>query len=75
MNEMQTHLPIFYVSQRLCDDGTVGEKFSVEWEGEDKDKMVVIGDGVDGATLTRNLRKKLGCADLLLVEEVKEKWM
>ncbi|KAI9185190.1 hypothetical protein LWI28_005143 [Acer negundo] len=50
-----------------------GEIFSVAWEGGDKDKVVVIGDGVDAATLTRNLRKKLFFADLLSVEEVKEK--
>ncbi|KAK3199911.1 hypothetical protein Dsin_023326 [Dipteronia sinensis] len=50
-----------------------GEIFSVAWEGEKKDKVVVIGDGVDAATLTTNLRKKLGCAELLLVQEVKEK--
>ncbi|KAI9185465.1 hypothetical protein LWI28_007561 [Acer negundo] len=74
MNEMPTHVPIFYVSQRLCDDdGTVGEIFLVAWEGENKDKMVVVGDGVDVPTLTGNLRKKFGCAYLLLVEEVKEK--
>ena len=58
---MQTHLPIFEVSQRLCNDG-VGV-ISVAWEGEDKDKVVVIGDGVDLATLTRNLSKKLGFED------------
>ena len=51
----------------------VGVTFSVAWEGGDKDKVVVIGDGVDAATLTRNLRKKLVFADLLSVEEVKEK--
>ncbi|TXG67643.1 hypothetical protein EZV62_008918 [Acer yangbiense] len=51
------------------EDGVI----SVAWEGEDKDKVVVIGDGVDAATLARNLSKKLGFADLLLVEEVKEK--
>ena len=68
---MQTHLPIFDVSERLCNG--VGEIFSVAWEGGDKDKVVVIGDGVDEATLTRNLRKKLVFADLLSVEEVKEK--
>ncbi|TXG67415.1 hypothetical protein EZV62_008690 [Acer yangbiense] len=50
-----------------------GEIFSVAWEGEGKDKMVVIGDGVDAATLTGNLRKKLGYAELLLVEEEKKK--
>ncbi|TXG68101.1 hypothetical protein EZV62_009376 [Acer yangbiense] len=48
-----------------------GEIFSVAWEGECKEKMVVIGDGVDVDTLTRKLRKKLCYAELLLVEEVK----
>ena len=71
MNEMQTHLPIFDVSQRLCNG--VGEIFSVAWEGEGKDKLVVIGDGVDAATLTTKLDKKLCCVELLAVEEVKEK--
>ena len=69
MNEMQTHLPIFDVSQRLCNG--VGEIFSVAWEGECKEKMVVIGDGVDVDTLTRKLKKKLCYAKLLLVQEVK----
>ncbi|TXG67417.1 hypothetical protein EZV62_008692 [Acer yangbiense] len=50
-----------------------GEIFSVSWEGECKDKLVVIGDGVDAATLTTKLDKKLDYAELLLVEEVKEK--
>ncbi|TXG67642.1 hypothetical protein EZV62_008917 [Acer yangbiense] len=51
------------------EDGVI----SIAWEGVDKDRVVVIGDGVDAATLTINLSKKLGCAHLLLVEEVKEK--
>ncbi|KAK2639924.1 hypothetical protein Ddye_027719 [Dipteronia dyeriana] len=46
---------------------------SVAWEGEDKDKVVVIGDGVDAVTLTRSLSKKLGFADLLFIQEMKEK--
>ncbi|TXG68100.1 hypothetical protein EZV62_009375 [Acer yangbiense] len=37
---------------------------SVAWEGEEKNKMVMIGDGTDAATVTRRLRKKLGYADL-----------
>ncbi|TXG67414.1 hypothetical protein EZV62_008689 [Acer yangbiense] len=50
-----------------------GEIISVAWEGEGKDKMVVVGDGVDVATLTTKLDRKLGYAKLLLVEEVKGK--
>ncbi|KAK3199884.1 hypothetical protein Dsin_023299 [Dipteronia sinensis] len=50
-----------------------GEIISVAWEGEEMDKVVVIGDGVDAVTLTRKLNKKLGPAELLIVEEVKEK--
>ncbi|KAK2639926.1 hypothetical protein Ddye_027721 [Dipteronia dyeriana] len=66
MNEMQTHLLILYVSQRLCNGVGV---ISVAWEGEDKDKVVVIGDGVDAVTLTRSLSKKLGFADLLFIQQ------
>ena len=40
------------------------------WEGEEKNKMVMIGDGTDAATVTRRLRKKLGYADLVSVEEM-----
>jgi threonine dehydrogenase-like Zn-dependent dehydrogenase len=45
----------------------------------DGDKLVVVGDGTDGITLTTQLRKKLGFADLISVsldekkEENKEK--
>ena len=42
-------------------------------EGAEKDRVVVIGDGVDSASLTCCLRKKLGYATLVSVEEVKEK--
>ncbi|KAI9184940.1 hypothetical protein LWI28_002657 [Acer negundo] len=44
---------------------------SVAWEGEEKNKVVMIGDGTDSATVTRRLRKKLGYADLASVEQVK----
>ncbi|KAA8527045.1 hypothetical protein F0562_008726 [Nyssa sinensis] len=37
---------------------------SVALEGEDKDKVVVIGDTVDAAGLTASLRKKNGYASL-----------
>ncbi|RVX14612.1 Heavy metal-associated isoprenylated plant protein 47 [Vitis vinifera] len=46
---------------------------SVAIEGAEKDRVVVIGDGVDSASLTCCLRKKLGYATLVSVEEVKEK--
>ena len=42
-------------------------------EGEEKDRIVVVGDGVDSATLTHCLRKKVGHANLVSIEEVKPK--
>ncbi|KAL5735784.1 hypothetical protein ACOSP7_030240 [Xanthoceras sorbifolium] len=44
---------------------------SVAFEGEDKSKVVMTGDGTDAAIVAGRLRKKLGYADLLSVEEVK----
>ncbi|KAL5565564.1 hypothetical protein UlMin_028728 [Ulmus minor] len=44
---------------------------SVKIEGEDKDRVVVTGDGVDPVCLTSSLRKKVGSSTLLSVEEVK----
>ncbi|RWV83275.1 hypothetical protein GW17_00055145 [Ensete ventricosum] len=42
-------------------------------EGEDKDHLVVVGDGVDPANLTCILRKKVGHAKKILkVEKAKE---
>lgn len=43
---------------------------SVALEGEKKDQVVVIGDGVDAAGLTSSIRKKLGYASLELVQEL-----
>ena len=40
-------------------------------EGEEKDKVVVIGDRVDAAALANSMRKKVGFASLELVDEVK----
>lgn len=37
----------------------------------EKEQVEVIGDGVDSMTLTMSLRKKLGHADILSIEEVK----
>ncbi|PON52914.1 Heavy metal-associated domain containing protein [Parasponia andersonii] len=45
---------------------------SVQIEGENKDHVVVVGDEVDSVSLTRSLRKKVGYATLLSVEQVKE---
>ncbi|CAA3018478.1 Hypothetical predicted protein [Olea europaea subsp. europaea] len=43
---------------------------SVAIEGEKKDQVVVLGEGVDAATLTSLLRKKVGHASLELVHDV-----
>ena len=45
---------------------------SVAIAGADKSQVVVIGDGVDSASLTRSLRKKLGHATIVSVQELKE---
>ncbi|XP_010091452.2 heavy metal-associated isoprenylated plant protein 47 [Morus notabilis] len=45
---------------------------SVQISGEGKDQVVVVGDEIDSVSLTRSLRKKVGPATLLSVEEVKE---
>ena len=42
-------------------------------EGSDRDQLVVIGEDVDSANLTRSLRKKHCYATLWSVEEVKLK--
>ncbi|KAL5214402.1 hypothetical protein ABZP36_003554 [Zizania latifolia] len=43
---------------------------SMAIEGEDKNQLVVVGDGVDSVELTKCLRKKLDGADLPKVETV-----
>nr|KYP62804.1 hypothetical protein KK1_017357 [Cajanus cajan] len=50
--------------------GTSGVS-SVSIEGESKDRVVVIGDGVDAAKLTSCMRSKVGYTDLLTVAEAK----
>ncbi|KAK9941130.1 hypothetical protein M0R45_017757 [Rubus argutus] len=45
-------------------------KVAIEAE---KGQVEVIGEGVDSMCLTMSLRKKLGHADIVSVEEVKEK--
>ncbi|KAK2448132.1 Copper transport protein family [Trifolium repens] len=49
---------------------TYGVNF-VGLEGEDKDKLVVIGDGVDAVKLTNCLRKKVGHTEIVSLREVK----
>jgi hypothetical protein len=46
---------------------------SVALEGQDKDQVVVIGNEVDVSCLTSSLRKKVGHATIVSVEEVKPK--
>ncbi|KAL0904707.1 hypothetical protein M5K25_026846 [Dendrobium thyrsiflorum] len=43
---------------------------SVSHEG---DKMTVVGQGIDSVTLTRLLRKKMGCVELEVVTPVEKK--
>lgn len=44
----------------------------MEIKGEGKDELVVIGNEVDSVNLTRSLRKGLGFASLLSVQEEKD---
>ncbi|KAL5215721.1 hypothetical protein ABZP36_007122 [Zizania latifolia] len=46
---------------------------SVAVTGDDKDRLEVIGDGVDSVCLVRCLRKKIGHACIVQVEVVKDK--
>ncbi|KAL9816462.1 hypothetical protein AtNW77_Chr4g0277901 [Arabidopsis thaliana] len=51
----------------------IGAKTTVTFvgiEGEEKDKVVVIGEGVDAACLVVRLRKKVGFADIISVTDV-----
>ncbi|CAN6557723.1 hypothetical protein ACFX2I_007184 [Malus domestica] len=49
----------------VAEDGVT----SVAFKGANRDQLVITGDGVDAAGLAKSLRKKLGHADLLSVEE------
>ena len=46
---------------------------SVAFKGPRRDQIEIIGDEVDAARLAKLLRKKLGYADLVSVEEITEK--
>ena len=41
--------------------------------GDGRDQLEVVGDGVDTVCLVQCLRKKIGHAEILKVEEVKDK--
>lgn len=41
-------------------------------QGKDKNEIVVVGEDVDSACLTTRLRKKVGYANILTIEEVDE---
>uniref|UniRef100_A0ACD5V6Z4 Uncharacterized protein n=1 Tax=Avena sativa TaxID=4498 RepID=A0ACD5V6Z4_AVESA len=43
---------------------------SVGIEGDDRDRLAVVGNGLDAANLTACLRKKVAYAELVTVEEV-----
>ncbi|KMZ60948.1 hypothetical protein ZOSMA_562G00020 [Zostera marina] len=45
---------------------------SVTLQGKYKDEVVVVGEDLDSACLTKRLRKKLGYANILTIEEVDE---
>lgn len=51
--------------------GADGVSF-VGFEGAEKDKVVVIGDGVDPVDLAKSLRKRLGDANIISVADVKK---
>ncbi|KAK4279108.1 hypothetical protein QN277_016863 [Acacia crassicarpa] len=46
---------------------------SVAMEGNERDQLVVTGEGVDSVKLTNMLRKKLGHATIVSVKDVKKK--
>ncbi|XP_058112932.1 disease resistance protein Pik-1-like isoform X2 [Magnolia sinica] len=46
---------------------------SATLEGNDKDQLAVVGDGIDSVALTRLLRKKMGFTELISVAAVDEK--
>ncbi|KAM7504270.1 hypothetical protein LguiB_003174 [Lonicera macranthoides] len=58
-------------SKAMMIAATASGVISVALEGEEKDKVVVIGDLVDAAALANSIRKKVGFASLELVDEVK----
>ena len=41
-------------------------------EGAERDKVVVIGDGVDAVSLAATMRKKVGHTDIISVAKMKK---
>ncbi|BBH02133.1 Copper transport protein family [Prunus dulcis] len=59
---------------KLCSFILMGDLCNISaFQGPNRDKMVITGDGVDAADMAKSLRKKLGYADLVSVEEITEK--
>ncbi|TVU15650.1 hypothetical protein EJB05_39182, partial [Eragrostis curvula] len=48
-------------------------RISVGITGDGKDRLEMVGDGVDTVCLVQRLRKKIGQTEILQVEEVKDK--
>eukprot|EP00262_Sarcandra_glabra_P002746 TRINITY_DN1314_c0_g1_i1.p1 TRINITY_DN1314_c0_g1~~TRINITY_DN1314_c0_g1_i1.p1 ORF type:complete len:115 (+),score=23.62 TRINITY_DN1314_c0_g1_i1:202-546(+) len=46
---------------------------SMTIQGDNKNEVVVIGDGMDACKLASSLRRKVGITDIVSVEEVKPK--
>lgn len=46
---------------------------SVAVTGDGKDQLEVVGEGVDVVGLVKHLRKKIGHAEILMVEDLKPK--
>lgn len=44
----------------------------VALEGEDRDRVVVVGEDIDSFCLAKDFRKKFGRATIVSVEEVKK---
>ena len=69
----QRNFNIVWSSQLFFGYNVLGV-ISVAIKGEKKNRIEVIGEGiVDAAGLAETLRKKVGFADLVSVEEVEEK--
>ena len=52
----------------MCNAGVI----SVAIQGNEKDEIMIVGNSVDSAGLCTALRKKLGIANLISVEEIKD---
>lgn len=53
----------------LCSSGVESTAF----QGQEKDKIEVVGDGIDAVALTTSLRKNVGFAELVSVSAVDDK--